>query len=74
MCKFAKILELRKYLFQVTKQSSMNRFQMDSEFLLNWLAIFAMSYLLKYWELDCSCHPYCSARFVYHLGALFFEV
>jgi hypothetical protein len=44
VCKASKILDLGKYLFQVTKQSSMNRFldMAVSEFLLNWLAIFVM--------------------------------
>jgi hypothetical protein len=26
--------------------------------------MFEVLYLLEYWELDCACHPNCSARFV----------
>jgi hypothetical protein len=38
------------------------------------LAIFEMPYLLESWELDCACHPYCSARFVDQLGAPLVQV
>jgi hypothetical protein len=33
-----------------------------------------VQYLLEFWELDSVCHPYCSARFIDHLGAHLVQV
>jgi hypothetical protein len=42
--------------------------------LLKQVAIFQMPYLLKSWELECACHPDCSAWIVEHNGILLFHV
>jgi hypothetical protein len=36
------------------------------QFLPKQVAIFKIPYLLESWELECACHPYCSARIVEH--------
>jgi hypothetical protein len=38
------------------------------------LAIFEMSYLLKSWELDCSCSPDQRKMFVGHSGGILVQV
>jgi hypothetical protein len=58
---------------QTEQNNSVSR-QEIFRFLLKQVAIFEMSYLLDYWDLECACHPDCSARSVENLGALLVQV
>jgi hypothetical protein len=70
VCKSEKILQLGKYLFQGSKQSSMNQFLRDGLT----LSYFEMSYHLKSWELDGPCPPNQLEMFVGHLGGIHVQV
>jgi hypothetical protein len=59
---------------QIELHGSVSRLKTIWLNLASWLAIFAMQYLLKLWELDGVCNPDCISRFMEHLGAFLVKV